>query len=68
MGSSAKYVFVYAINTAHFLFYDWVFKVTKVYWCFLLMNLLFHHASSAIFLPWILANNEGGADALIQVL
>lgn len=68
MGSSAKYVFVYATNTAHFLLYDWGFKVTTVYWCFLLMNPLFHHASSGIFLSWILANNEGGADVLTQVL
>lgn len=68
MCSSAKYIFVYDINTAYFLIYDWVFKVTKVYWRFLLMNPLFHHASSAILLPWILANNEGGAHVLIQVL
>lgn len=32
------------------------------------MNPLCHCASSAMFLSWILANNEGGADVLIQVL
>lgn len=64
--SSIKYIFIYAINTAHFLLYDRVFKVTKVYWCFLLMNPLFHHASSAMFLSWILANNEGGAVQVLQ--
>lgn len=68
MCSSVKYIFVYAKNTAYFLLYDCFFKATKVYWCFLLMNPLFHHVSSEIFLPWVLASSEGGADVSIQVL
>lgn len=40
----------------------------KVYWCFLLMNPLFNHVSSEIFLSWVLASSEGGTDVLIQFL
>lgn len=54
------------MNTAHFLLYNCFFKVTKV--LLFLINPLFHHVSSEIFLPWVLAKNEGGADVLIQVL
>ena len=64
MFSSAKHIFIYAINSYVKPAFSFVivFNVTKV--SFLLMNLLFHCASSAIFLPLILTNNKPGADVL----
>lgn len=64
MCSSAKHIFIYANNSYVKPLFSFmiVFNVTKV--SFLIMNLLFHWASSAIFLPLLLTNNKPGVDVL----